>query len=399
MNENIKSNEPENENPSSDESYLILEELGFSPNSINKFRDNSIYFSKDKRSITQKISWLKERGFENPIKLIEKTPPIIGLTEELMGVKISWLKEYGFNNPIELIEKMPSILTLAKESMERKTLWLKEKGIDNPVELIEKIPQILGMAEESMNEKILWLKKEGFDNPIELIEKNPQILSLAKESMGEKISSLEKQKFSNPITLIEKMPRIMNLDKDSVVRKISWLKERGFSNPVKLIEERPQILGLAEESMGKKIEYVKRCIHILGNYDDEEAKKITVKYIETISTILGAKFDKIAVLVRVLTMFTDPQKLPTTTEANRLVFFNIENIIIALEKIKNVENLTFSDFIKTVKDIKKEDLQKEKKQEIIYNLFKELEKSKSSGDEINENFLKILQRYKRGYNK
>ncbi len=245
--------------------------------------------------------------------------------------------------------------------------------------------------------KISWLKDQGFSNPIELIEKSPQILGLAEESMGEKISLLKEQNIDDPVKLIERMPQILGFAEESIPKKISWLKEQGFDDPLKLIHTMPQILGFAEETLGKKIHFIKLITSKLTNYPIEESDAIAIKYIEKIPTIVAAKFDKIVLLVRILTIFKKENELPSNYELNILLFSNIDNVILALAKTKDVKDLTIPEFIKVVNDIKKEDVDLKVKREEISKLLEELRKIKSSDDEIDENLLKLLSRYERGY--
>ena len=430
MNDKFNLNESVSDLRYSDNIYSLLEKLGFSAEGINKIKENSSYLPKDESSILNKIDGLKRLGFENPIILIEKMPLILGFTEESIARKIDLLKEKGFMNPIILIEKAPQILNNSEESMSRKIDslkekgfmnhiiliekapqilnhaeesttrridWLKEKGFTNPIVLIEKMPQILSLAEESMGNKINWLKEKGVTNPIVLIEKMPSILGFAEESMSRKIDWLKEKGFMNPIVLIEKMPQILSLAEESMGNKINWLKEQGFENPIVLIEKMPSILSFAEESMNKKINYMKYCLETLSNNSDENFPKIITHHIEKNPAILGSKFDKIAVLIRILTMFKKPEELASDSEIGNLLFSNIEDLMLTLKKTKNIEDLTFREFMKVANGIKKEKIEKGKKQGRISELMSELENSKSEGDEINENLLKILKRYSRGY--
>jgi hypothetical protein len=46
-----------------------------------------------------KIDGLRDRGFENPVKLITTSPPILGLAFENIDAKIEGLRSRGFDNP------------------------------------------------------------------------------------------------------------------------------------------------------------------------------------------------------------------------------------------------------------------------------------------------------------
>ena len=57
-----------------------------------------------------KIEGLKQRGFDNPHKLITSLPAILGVGFENIDAKIEGLKQRGFDNPTKLITSSPSIL-------------------------------------------------------------------------------------------------------------------------------------------------------------------------------------------------------------------------------------------------------------------------------------------------
>jgi hypothetical protein len=54
-----------------------------------------------------KIDGLRERGFDNPVKLITSMPPILGLAFENIDAKLEGLKQRGFDNPTKLITTSP----------------------------------------------------------------------------------------------------------------------------------------------------------------------------------------------------------------------------------------------------------------------------------------------------
>ncbi|MGB8816076.1 MAG: hypothetical protein WCC74_02475 [Minisyncoccia bacterium] len=271
---------------------------------------------------------------------------------------------------------------------------------DEIYSILEKLgfsPESITKDESSILNKIEGLKKIGFENPIELIQKMPRILGYAEESMGRKIEWLKEQGFENPIELIQKMPPILGLAEESMGKKIEWLKGQGFENPIELIQKMPRILGYAEESMGRKIEYIKNCINLFSDNLNENTQKLVIGYIESIPNIFSIKFDRLAILIRILTIFNNQNKLQINSDSKRLTYLNIENLILALEKTKNNKDLTFPEFIKIVRIVKNENSEKAEKQAKISELMNEIQNSKLGGEEINENLLKILKRYNRGY--
>jgi mTERF len=104
-----------------------------------------------------KIEGLRQRGFDNPVKLITTLPAILGLAFENVDNKIEGLRQRGFDNPHKLITSSPAILGYGFENIDAKIEGLRQRGFDNPHKLITSSPQILGYGFENIDRKIRLL--------------------------------------------------------------------------------------------------------------------------------------------------------------------------------------------------------------------------------------------------
>jgi len=126
-------------------------------------------------SVDEKIEGLKQRGFDNPVKMISSLPQILGYAFENIDEKIEGLKQRGFDNPVKMISSLPPVLGYAFENIDEKIEGLKQRGFDNPVKMISSLPPVLGYAFENIDKKIrtfakLLNKSKIEISPIRLIE-------------------------------------------------------------------------------------------------------------------------------------------------------------------------------------------------------------------------------------
>lgn len=68
----------------------------------------------------EKVDGLRERGFTEPEKLIQKLPQILGFSFQNIDRKIEGLRERGFKDPILLIVQLPQVLNLSLQNIDRK---------------------------------------------------------------------------------------------------------------------------------------------------------------------------------------------------------------------------------------------------------------------------------------
>ena len=138
-----------------------------------------------------KILALKERGFQDPVKMIISSPQILGYAIENIDGKIRALRERGFQDPVKMITAMPRILGLAIENIDGKIRALKERGFQDPVKMISSFPAILSLAIENIDGKIRALRERGFQDPVKMITAMPPILGYAIESIDGKLRLIE----------------------------------------------------------------------------------------------------------------------------------------------------------------------------------------------------------------
>ena len=182
-----------------------LKALGFSDEFIDSHRNQTLVGANV--SVRERLDSLSAQGFKDPIALIEKLPPILGLSPENIQNKLSELRGNGFKDPITLIEKIPSILSFSPENIQNKLSELRGNGFKDPITLIEKVPPILNYSPENIQNKLTELRGNGFKDPITLIEKDPSILSYSPENINRRVRLFGRlvEIFGSPINPIAMM--------------------------------------------------------------------------------------------------------------------------------------------------------------------------------------------------
>ena len=56
---------------------------------------------------------LRELGFNDPVKMIASSPPILGLAIDNIRSRIADLLKLGFNDPVKMVTSSPAILGYA----------------------------------------------------------------------------------------------------------------------------------------------------------------------------------------------------------------------------------------------------------------------------------------------
>ena len=260
--------QPEREEPQIEpekKEYLLA--LGITSKKAQEYLASHFTIEK----LKEKVDLLKNAGFENPVELIEKHPPIAGLNIERV---IENLKNAGFESPVELIEKYPPIAGL---NIERVIRSLKNAGFENPVELIEKHPPIAGYNIERVKARIKLIerlnRKFNLDyDPINVIENFPQYLSYRKERLFFylRLASFYKadEEFyrnylitKNPFLLFSELSTHLPQDQEELKKMINSLsklsKKERDSRINKVKEDLPKIIenlkNLPKETAGKDL--------------------------------------------------------------------------------------------------------------------------------------------------
>ena len=84
----------------------------------------------------KKISWLEERGFKDPRKMIASFPAILSYTFDNIDGKIVGLKDRGFKDPQKMIASLPTIFSLSFENIDNKIAGLEERGFKDQQKMI-----------------------------------------------------------------------------------------------------------------------------------------------------------------------------------------------------------------------------------------------------------------------
>ena len=75
--------------------------------------------------------------------------------------KIAYLYELGFADPVKMITSFPEIARLARDNVRRKIADLRELGFADPIKMITYFPSILGLGIDNIRGKIASLRELG----------------------------------------------------------------------------------------------------------------------------------------------------------------------------------------------------------------------------------------------
>lgn len=173
------------------------------------------------------------------------------------------------------------------------------------------------------------------------------------------ILGLRERGFSDPKKMIESFPPILSLAFENINAKLKGLKKRGFSDPNKMIESLPTILGLDFKNIDRRL----RLIGSIVSLYDVPFK--AVQLMESHNALFSSKLDKLVVLTRVLKKFVDNPQEVSNAIVNKLLFSNLEDVLVAVDMAGARENLTINEFIELVKEVKAAEFSKEEKQRAI----------------------------------
>ncbi len=172
-----------------------------------------------------------------------------------------------------------------------------------------------------------------------------------------------------PVRLIERNPRLFGYALETLDAKLEGLQERGFDNPIRLIEGAPSIFGLSLENIDNRIKLFDKLLSFYGlSFSASEL-------MEKVPVLFSTKIDKIMVLVRVLREFKVPVEDLGKGLFNRLLYFNLEDVLVALKET-SPESETIGDLSRRVRQVKKRKLSKKEKREMIKDDLDMVEKIK-----------------------
>ena len=99
---------------------------------------------------SDKIAYLHQLGFADPVKMITSYPEIAGLASDNVRQKIADMRELGFSDPIKMITSFPPILGLRIDNIRGRITDLRELGFSDPVRMVTSRPSIFGYSRERL---------------------------------------------------------------------------------------------------------------------------------------------------------------------------------------------------------------------------------------------------------
>jgi len=156
-----------------------------------------------------KIEGLRERGFDNPHKLITSLPAILGYGFENIDAKIEGLRQRGFDNPHKLITTSPAILGYGSENIDRKIrlLYLLHGDRAKAISELETFPALLGYKRRRL---LFAVRTSHADGLRKLITISPRLLAAAKGRTGS----------DNPARLAAEARALKGLDTDQIIEEL-----------------------------------------------------------------------------------------------------------------------------------------------------------------------------------
>lgn len=189
----------------------------------------------------------------------------------------------------------------------------------------------------------------------------PSTLGHNTDEVDQKITDLKNRGFSNPKEMIRDFLPVLDYDSDNIDQKINDLKKLGFINPQKMIEDNPRILSY---SLKKNIKPKIRLLNSLNKTYNLNLDPLNT--IESNLAILGTKFEKLVVIVRVLRDY-QPSPEDIQKKISGLYATNLESLLVAYSQKQ--PNDTFNNLIRRTRNIQKQKLTKEYKRELIKDFF------------------------------
>src|SRR4051812_17779175 len=87
--------------------------------------------------------------------------------------KIAYLHQLGFADPVKMIAYFPTILGLRIDNIRGRIDDLRELGVADPVKMITSSPTILGLAIDNIRGRITDLRELGFSDPVRMVTSRP----------------------------------------------------------------------------------------------------------------------------------------------------------------------------------------------------------------------------------
>ena len=250
-----------------------LKEAGFSDEFITNHPEETLVGANI--SVHERLDSLKSQGFNSPIALIEKFPPILGFSPKNIDNKLAELRNQGFNSPIALIEKVPSILSFSPKNINNKLAELHNQGFNSPIALIEKLPSILNYSPKNIDNKLAELHNQGFNSPIALIEKAPSILNLSPKYINRKLRMFRRLIYIfdspiDPIALMEQETALFGTKIDKL-----WTLTRIARNSLQTANEIDR--KLIHDILFANLEDVMLALEEIGDNQETDTPDYTIQ--------------------------------------------------------------------------------------------------------------------------
>ena len=167
--------------------------------------------------------------------------------------KIAYLHQLGFADPVKMITSFPEIAGLASDNVRRKIADLRELGFADPIKMITYFPPILGLGIDNIRGRIADLRELGFSDPVKMVTLNPAILGLGNRQHPRQDRRPARARLLRPSEDGDVKPGDLGPRNRQHPRQDRHLRELGFSDPVKMITSLPAILGHAMDNIRGKI--------------------------------------------------------------------------------------------------------------------------------------------------
>lgn len=141
--------------------------------------------------------------------------------------------------------------------------------------------------------------------------------------------------------------------------RLTNLEQLGFSNPNKMIESLLSILDYPIDNIKRRLKLIDKVIKL------SKLPFTPVFLLENQQGLMGTKMDKIVILIRVLSRFVKHQSDANTKAFRKLLFSNLEDVLITMDMIQDPQTTTLDKFLEDVRGVKSLKFTKEEKQRVI----------------------------------
>ncbi len=301
--------------------------------------------------ISTRISFLKkEIGLNSQrIKKIQKDRPCLFPIKTMVNT-LEQLSSYDFQNPRQMIKNYTNLFNHdIPKVMDKAKLNLQEMDFTHWEKIVETFPCIVGKDWEKIKVKFEQLKNLGFNDILKILSPQTSIIGLdIEENVGAKLNQLSDWEVENPALFLEKSP-------SNISRSIDTMREN-YQIVKKICKE-----------------------------NNLSIKPLDV--IEYTKPILGTQAEKLEIINIILKRYP-PEETTANSDIHKLVFANIESIIIAylsMDPRDNVSKFYFQNY----NEFQKEKISEQEKQIKLKEYFK---KNKNSLDADTKEIFKFYKK-------